>query len=89
MKPGMNMSCSVYRFKMFPLTYFIEGQVKGKGKVFPEFGFYTTHVKLRRKLKENRGRWSKNTKGSQAIATSVCFEPPQDIDVPDVYSRII
>lgn len=52
---GMNKSCLIYRFKMFLLTYFIEGQVKGKGKVFPEFRFYTTHLTLYRKLKENGG----------------------------------
>lgn len=60
MKPGMHMSCLIYRFKMFLLTYFIEGQVKGNGKVFLEFRFYTAYIKLRRKLKENRGRLSKN-----------------------------
>lgn len=75
---------------MFLLRYFIEGQVKGKGKVFPEFRFYTTHIKLGRKLKENGGRWSKNKNGSQVVAISVHFEAPQDIDVPSmVYPRII
>lgn len=52
---GMNKSCLIHRFKMFLLTYFIEGQVKGKKKVSSEFRFYTTHLKLRRKLKENGG----------------------------------
>lgn len=65
---------------MFLLTYFTERQEKGKEKVFPEFRFYTTHIKLRRKLKENRGRWSGNKKGSRAIAISVPFQPPQDLD---------
>lgn len=86
----MNKSCLIYRFKMFLLTYFMEGQAKGKDKVFPEFRFYTTHLKLRRKLKGNGGWWSKNKRESQAIAISVHFEPPQDIDVPGMmYSRII
>lgn len=90
MKPGMNTSCLIYRFKMFLLTYFTEGQVKGKGKVFPEFRFYTTHIKQRRKLKENGGRWSENKKGTQGIAISVRFESPQDVDVPStIYPRII
>lgn len=51
MKLRMNMSCLSYMFKMFVLTYFIEVQVKGKGKVFPEFRFYITH-KMKREIRE-------------------------------------
>jgi len=39
----------IYRFKMVLLTYFTDGQVKGKGRVFPEFGFCIACIKLRRK----------------------------------------
>lgn len=89
MKSGMNRHCLIYRVKKFLLPYFTERQEKGK-EVFPEFRFYTTHIKLRRKLKENRGRRSKNKKGSQATAVSVPFQPSQDINASSmIFSRIL
>lgn len=50
MKLRKNRSSVNYMFKMSLLTYLIVGQVKDMGKVFAEFRFHTTCIKLRRNL---------------------------------------